>query len=381
MLFLQHVIRSLRDGGRCGIVLDEGVLFRTNEDAFVKTKRKLLDDCDLWCIVSLPGGVFTAAGAGVKTNLLFFTKGQPTRKIWYYDLSDVKVGKKTPLTLKHFEEFFRLLPERADSELSWTVDMDERKRVAADEARPFKEQSAAKGQQAAQWNERLKDLKKAQPRDDRSRRGQPKPRSRTLTREARDLAAKAKEIEDAVYDLKAVNPHRKPDVDDRTPKTSWTSSRPRGERSPRRWLRCEGTEDCNEAFENHRRSRCNAERRTFHYERKRLTRTAAMAGLLAQAKKSSGTPSRFSGSTTAILVPGCGFSVDVMQHKGQNALSLNTFIYRPRGMFIGYFLCSLRAQQIFKAAERNPGVQIPLHGVIERNLITAYQRYLASQDA
>ena len=56
-------------------------------------------------MVSLPGGVFTAAGAGVKTNLLFFTKGQPTRRIWYYDLSDIKVGKKTPLTLKHFEEF------------------------------------------------------------------------------------------------------------------------------------------------------------------------------------------------------------------------------------------------------------------------------------
>ena len=151
VLFLQHVIRSLREGGRCGIVLDEGLLFRTNEDAFVKTKRKLLDDCDLWCVVSLPGGVFTAAGAGVKTNLLFFTKGQPTRKIWYYDLSDIKVGKKTPLTLKHFEDFFRLLPTRADSELSWTVDMDERKRVAAEEARPLKEQSTAKSQQAAQW--------------------------------------------------------------------------------------------------------------------------------------------------------------------------------------------------------------------------------------
>jgi len=62
-------------------VLDEGLLFRANEDAFVKTKRKLLDDCDLWCIVSLPGGVFTAAGAGVKTNLLFFTKGQPTSSL------------------------------------------------------------------------------------------------------------------------------------------------------------------------------------------------------------------------------------------------------------------------------------------------------------
>ena len=102
VLFLQHVIRSLREGGRCGIVLDEGLLFRTNEDAFVKTKRKLLDDCDLWCIVSLPGGVFTAAGAGVKTNLLFFTKGQPTRKIWYYDLSDIEDPQENPADAQAF---------------------------------------------------------------------------------------------------------------------------------------------------------------------------------------------------------------------------------------------------------------------------------------
>lgn len=216
VLFLQHVIRCLRDGGRCGIVLDEGLLFRTNQDAFTKTKRKLLDDCDLWCVASLPAGVFTAAGAGVKTNLLFFTKGQPTRKIWYYDLTDIKVRKKTPLTLKHFEDFIRLLPERADSDLSWTVDMDERKRIAAEEARPLKEQSTAKGQQAAQWNEQLKELKKAKPRDDAAVE-EAEAKVKDLTREVKDLAAKAKEIEDAVYDLKAVNPHKKPITDTRTP--------------------------------------------------------------------------------------------------------------------------------------------------------------------
>jgi type I restriction enzyme M protein len=121
VLFLQHVIDSLKPGGRCGMVLDEGVLFRTNEKAFVQTKRKLLDDCDLWCVVSLPAGVFAAAGGNVKTNLLFFTRGRPTEKVWYFDLSGVKVRKKSPLTLAHFEEFFRLLPKRADSERSWTV--------------------------------------------------------------------------------------------------------------------------------------------------------------------------------------------------------------------------------------------------------------------
>lgn len=82
VLFLQHVIDTLKPGGRCGIVVDEGVLFQVNQTAFVQTKRKLLDECDLWCIVSLPAGAFVNAGAGVKTNLLFFTKGQPTERIW-----------------------------------------------------------------------------------------------------------------------------------------------------------------------------------------------------------------------------------------------------------------------------------------------------------
>lgn len=216
VLFLQHVMRSLRNGGRCGIVLDEGLLFRTNEEAFVKTKRKLLDDCDLWCVVSLPGGVFTAAGAGVKTNLLFFTKGRPTGKVWYYDLSELKIRKKNPLLLKHFEDFLRLLPARADSDLSWTVDMDERKRVAAEDARPLKEQSTAKGQEAARWSQQVAELKKARPRDDRAIEAA-QAKAKELTREARELAAKAREIEDAIYDLKAVNPHKKPIVDTRTP--------------------------------------------------------------------------------------------------------------------------------------------------------------------
>lgn len=121
VLFLQHVIDSLKPGGRCGIVLDEGVLFRTNETAFVQTKRKLLDECDLRALVSLPAGAFVNAGAGVKTNLLFFERGKPTESIWYFDLSDIKVGKKSPLIMGHFDEFFKLLPGREASERSWIV--------------------------------------------------------------------------------------------------------------------------------------------------------------------------------------------------------------------------------------------------------------------
>jgi len=125
ILFLQHVIDRLKPGGRCGIVVDEGVLFRTNESAFVETKRRLLNECNLWCIVSLPTRVFVNAGAGSKTNLLFFTRGEPTKKIWYYDLSDLNIIKRHPLTLAHFEEFFRLLPEKAISKRSWHVSIDE----------------------------------------------------------------------------------------------------------------------------------------------------------------------------------------------------------------------------------------------------------------
>jgi type I restriction enzyme M protein len=127
VLFLQHVIDSLKPGGRCGIVMDEGTLFRTTETAIVQTKRKLLNECNLWCIVSLPAGVFINAGAASKTNLLFFTKGQETKEVWYYDLSDLNVTKKQPLTLEHFEEFFRLLPDRASSERSWRVSAEELK--------------------------------------------------------------------------------------------------------------------------------------------------------------------------------------------------------------------------------------------------------------
>lgn len=125
VLFLQHMMDCLKPGGRCGIVMDEGVLFRTNENAFVQTKRKLLNECNLWCIVSLPPKVFLNAGAASKTNLLFFTKGEPTKEIWYYDLSDLNIMKKQPLEIERFEEFFRLVPERGAGERSWRVPIEE----------------------------------------------------------------------------------------------------------------------------------------------------------------------------------------------------------------------------------------------------------------
>jgi type I restriction enzyme M protein len=216
VLFLQHVIKSLRpDRGRCGMVIDEGVLFRTNEAAFVKTKKKLLDECDLYCIVSLPGGVFTQAGAGVKTNLLFFTKGERTEKIWYYDLSDIKVGKKTPLTLSNFTEFLRLLPERADSERSWTVDISARKKEAKHQSDPLRAEADKLSPKASELRSKIKQLKAANGSAEQLKELQEK--LSAVDGNIRELNSKAQSIDDAVYDLKAVNPNAKSEEDTRTP--------------------------------------------------------------------------------------------------------------------------------------------------------------------
>ena len=188
VLFLQHVIDSLKPGGRCGIVLDEGVLFRTNETAFVQTKRKLLDDCNLTASSACRAVCSPRPGAGVKTNLLFFTKGEPTEKIWYYDLSDVKVGKRQPFTIDKFNNFFRLLPKRGKSDQSWTVDFAKRRQQAAKEAEPFKRQAQAKQQEANAWKEKLAELKKAKPVPTKKI-DEAEEQIAALTREARELAA------------------------------------------------------------------------------------------------------------------------------------------------------------------------------------------------
>ena len=216
ILFVQHIIETLKVGGRCGMVIDEGVLYRTNEEAFVKTKRKLTDECDLWCVLSLPGGVFSTAGAGVKTNLLFFTKGKPTERVWYYDLSDVKVGKKSPLTLKQFEDFAANLAARSDSDRSWTVDLAARRAKAAAQALPYREMSRAKAREADRVKDELAALKKAKPRDEGAIAAS-EATIRDLLKQAREATSTADDIENAVYDLKAVNPHRKSDADRRTP--------------------------------------------------------------------------------------------------------------------------------------------------------------------
>lgn len=251
VLFVQSILDELAAKGSCAIVLDEGLLFRTNESAFVETKRKLVDECDLWAIVSLPGGVFSTAGAGVKTNLLFFTKGKKTTKIWYYDLAHVKVGKKTPLTLAHFgfdsngavladaqlpatltaswnedetnadksfPSYARMLKQRGrptgESRYSLTVDFAARRTHAREAMQPLLEEAARIKSQAIDLKEQLKRDKKE---GKKAKIEALEVEIREREKAARDAESKAAEIDAAVFDLKAVNPNVVAKVDTRTP--------------------------------------------------------------------------------------------------------------------------------------------------------------------
>ncbi len=82
------------------------------------------------------------------------------------------------------------------------------------------------------------------------------------------------------------------------------------------------------------------------------------------------------------LCPACAERpIGVVKFKGKDALAINAFVYRERGVLIGYFLCETCAKYIFKEAQKNPYRQTPIHADIERNLITAYHKHLASLDA
>jgi len=133
LLALQYVMKKLRKGGRCGIVVPEGVLFRG--DAFAQVKKELLENFNLHTIISLPSGVFanvTSSGQGPKTNLLFFDKTGNTKDIWYYDFagySENVLGKKytkaNAVTDEDFNDCYEKWKKREKSEWSWIVPVNE----------------------------------------------------------------------------------------------------------------------------------------------------------------------------------------------------------------------------------------------------------------
>lgn len=120
-LFLQHFIKSLKAGGRAGIVIKNTFLSNT-DNASISLRKYLLESCNLHTILDMPGGTFL--GAGVKTVVLFFTKGEPTQKIWYYQLDPGRtLGKTNPLNDADMQEFIQLQKEKTVSEKSWIIDI------------------------------------------------------------------------------------------------------------------------------------------------------------------------------------------------------------------------------------------------------------------
>jgi type I restriction enzyme M protein len=123
-LFLVLMVHLLKKGGRAGIVLPDGSL--TGGGIKERVRQKLLEECNLHTIIRLPNSVFQPY-AGVSTNLLFFTKGEPTKEVWYYEHrlpEEQKAYSKTkPLQLKEFYPIKKWWKKREESDISWKVDI------------------------------------------------------------------------------------------------------------------------------------------------------------------------------------------------------------------------------------------------------------------
>jgi len=121
-LFLQLVVRQLKDGGRCGIVVPNGVLFGDGVGA--RIKQQLLTDCNLHTVVRLPDGVF-APYTDIPSNLLFFEKTGRTKEVWFYAIQPPegrkKYSKTKPMRFEEFADCQAWWSQREENERAWRV--------------------------------------------------------------------------------------------------------------------------------------------------------------------------------------------------------------------------------------------------------------------
>ena len=122
-LALQYIMKRLKNGGRCGVILPEGnILF--GGGAVAKIRQELLEKFNVHSIISLPQGAFAQMGAGVKTNLIFFDKTGSTKDIWYGEITG-KFTKKITMQDEHFEDVFKKWQKREVSDTSWVVPIED----------------------------------------------------------------------------------------------------------------------------------------------------------------------------------------------------------------------------------------------------------------
>lgn len=120
-LFLQHFIKNLKAGGRAAIVI-KNTFLSNSDNASVALRKHLLTTCNLHTVLDMPAGTFT--GAGVKTVVLFFTKGEPTEKVWYYQFDAGRsMGKTNALNDADMQEFIMLQETKPNTEKSWTLNV------------------------------------------------------------------------------------------------------------------------------------------------------------------------------------------------------------------------------------------------------------------
>ena len=125
-LFLALIIKMLKDGGRCAVILPDGTLF--GEGVKTRIKEELMEKCNLHTIVRLPLGVFNPY-TNINTNILFFEKGTPTEEIWYYQHKHpvgVKNYNKTkPINIKEFDVEKEWWNNRVENDVAWKVSLDD----------------------------------------------------------------------------------------------------------------------------------------------------------------------------------------------------------------------------------------------------------------
>lgn len=169
-MFLTLIVKKLlKDKGRGAVVLPDGTLF--GEGVKGKVKELLLRECNLHTIVRLPNGVFNPY-TGIKTNLLFFSKGKPTETIWFYEHrypQGVKSYSKTkPLRLEELEPIAEWwgkesngFADRVETDQAWKVDFQSIKAEAEAKAQPHWDRAEALGNEAAALNDQVKELRAA----------------------------------------------------------------------------------------------------------------------------------------------------------------------------------------------------------------------------
>ena len=223
-MFLTLIVKKLlKDGGRGAIVLPDGALF--GDGIKGKIKQLLMTECNLHTIIRLPNGVF-APYTGIKTNLLFFTKGKPTETIWFYahpyPTGQKSYSKTRPIRLEEFSaerswwgQEENDFAERQENEQAWKIDFKAKKQAAEAQAKPYWDKANELNSQASALEGEVRDLRDSLKGVKESEKRQPKDKQIVqLRKEVEQLRLQARESQAAgdrlywpIYNLDIKNPN------------------------------------------------------------------------------------------------------------------------------------------------------------------------------